>query len=139
MRVEHTGIPSVIMTLENIEEMDIDLSHLTFTPLPYPSLPPSGLFARVMPPQAVRAYWAKNPTGYKRTYSLKKDFPYTVQSLGSSIVIEITAPSSHAKWVIGEQTQAAIHKGRWWTFRDMVLSHTAKITAAIIEGVRKLV
>jgi len=52
---------------------------------------------------------------------------YTVKQMGSEVVGEFGTRLEYAPYVIGENEQAAQHRGRWWTIGTIARNAQAKI------------
>lgn len=66
-------------------------------------------------------YPAKPPKStYQRTFKLREGWGY--MNYGSKI--KVTNPVPYAKYVVGDNTQAKIHQGRWRTLSKIVAQNT---------------
>lgn len=74
---------------------------------------------------------------YVRTYKLRDSIHYSVQPLGSTVVMTMSVGVEYGPYVVGEKTQARIHKGRWWTVEKVVRDSRNDIVRVFEEWVRK--
>lgn len=82
-----------------------------------------------------KAYPPERPKQrYKRTYKLQKSWRST--RVGSTSV-EIANSQPYAKYPVGDargQSQAWMHKGRWWLAKAAVEEHTPTLRQALIDA-----
>lgn len=113
-----------IVGLSNLEDSLDRLSKMEETviePGSYKWL--QGLRARLK----AKPYPPKTPIQtYVRTGKLASSWGVTGQS--------ITNSAGYSEWVVGDN-QAKVHKGRWWTAREVVEEETAGLGDILIKGI----
>ena len=75
---------------------------------------------------------------YTRTHNLENSITTEVKSLGTEIVGLIGSNMVYAPYVISEDDQAWMHKGRWWTLQEVVRKASGEIVAIFQVAVRNL-
>jgi hypothetical protein len=83
-------------------------------------------------------YPAKRPQRYVRTGRLASS--WAVDRRGRGDVV-ISNSRDYARYVVGDHkgdSQAWMHRGRWWTARSVIDAERPKLRAAIIEQVNRL-
>lgn len=75
---------------------------------------------------------------YTRTDVLGGSITTEVKSLGAEVVGLIGTPIIYGPYVISEDDQAWMHKGRWWTLQQVVRDASNEILGFFQIAVRKL-
>lgn len=120
--------------------------HYLWQELPgYPPKPQPGEAAQHWTAQQRRWFFAHLRSGQVET-------PYKRRlagGLGGSVSVEVRSVAGeiqgvmgpnmpYARWVIGRDTQAALHAGRWWIFEDEIEKHLPEAVQIIEAGVARL-
>jgi len=82
---------------------------------------------------------------YIRTFTLKDSIQFTIKPFGTSGEGRVYTALDYAPYVIGHESQVALHMGRWWTeksvaeeMRPIVISYFSealdKVAKAIAAG-----
>lgn len=98
---------------------------------PYPAETPNsdrtGTLGKVL-----TAFGSSSPVGENRGTPLSN-----VEEMNGRVVGVIGGRLNYLGWVVDEETQAAVHKGRWWVLQKVVRGLAGKIADVIAEkGVR---
>lgn len=79
-------------------------------------------------------------SSYVRTGRLQSQWQHTIETGANDItgrVFNVKTP--YGKWVMGAETQARVHKGRWYTTADIVREQQPKINRFFEAAMDKVV
>jgi hypothetical protein len=76
---------------------------------------------------------------YRRTGTLGREIYDRVRSLGSSVVGVVGSPTVYAPYVIWRNTQAWMHRGRWWTLQDVLEKSRDGVVRIFEDAIRRLI
>lgn len=89
---------------------------------PYPPPPPDSVYRRTG--SLGRTLGSSESGGA----SGRRPDIFTVKRLGAGMEGRFGTRLRYAPYVIGDNTQARVHRGRWWTMKDIAVRAQAKIT-----------
>jgi hypothetical protein len=109
---------------------------------PYPSPPAPGEFAAKTTRAQQKAFFAQLRAGgwSGRTGELGRSVQVLsgeTESLGGDVSVVVGSRLDYARWVIGDETQARLHKERWWTLEgqlDKRADDIVDVFAEALEG-----
>lgn len=76
----------------------------------------------------------RSVTSFSATGALSR-----VESVGSGVVGYVGTNIDYAGYVIDEERQAYMHRGRWWTLQNVVRGAAGGIVRILEAGVRRIV
>ncbi len=76
---------------------------------------------------------------YIRTFRLQSQWQHNIKTSGDSVTGQVyNHKTPYGKWVMGDTTQAQVHKGRWYTTADIAREQSTKVNRFFEAAVDKV-